>query len=479
MLLISCGLRRTLPAASRLVGRASFHALLVLVVGAGIALERADTSAAATPVCGTLPAGTTTWTNAGSPFQICTSGITVPGGATLVIDGATGPVEVNALGFGGISVNGGRLQTANTSTNAVTFTGPTATAGSWVGLSFTQDSSSNKGNGSLNNVTISSASTGISISSGALSTVGSTSFGLVLANVTISNTSGDGISASSTPISVSGGAITNYGSRGISFSSHNLTVDGMTISNTTLPSGSLEGILASGISARQVSITNNTIDGAGTFGMSLFSPSNVSPATFTLTGNTVKNSGAANLALSRQPHPAVRLISMIAAFGSTGVDGNHGNSNGLDAIAFDGTLTSSATWVTPTNSASDHLLGHLVVNGLTIASGAILTLPANAVVKTLSTLTFQGATLDATAGGATITTLRDNSVGPVTCPSALVTGCSPAAGDWGTLSFTQDFTTTLRGNGALSVRRSSSRRPPSPSSAAPPARWARRALGCC
>ena len=283
--------------------------------------------------------------------------------------------------------------------------------------------------------------------------MGSTSFGLLLSNVTITNASGDGIQAGSTPVSMSGGAITNFGSQGISFSSHNLTVTGVTISNATLPNSSSEGITVSGISNRTVVITNNTIDGAGTYGISLSSPSNVTPGSLTLTGNTVKNSGLANPALSRQPHPAIRLFSMNLGLGAgtgSNVDGNHGNSNGLDLILFDGTLTNSLSWLTPTNMTSDHAFGYAILNGLTITSGNTLTLPAGAILKSFGTLTFQGATLDATAGGATITTIRDNTVGLQLCPSVFITTCGiPVAGDWGSLSFTQDFTTTLRGNGAL------------------------------
>src|SRR5438445_6583767 len=103
----------------------------------------------------------------------------------------------------------------------------------------------------------------------------------------------------------------------------------MPISDATLPNSSSEGIAVSGISNRTVVITNNTIDGAGTYGISLSSPSNVTPGSLALTGNTVKNSGLANPALSRQPHPAIRLFSMILGLGAgtgSNVDGNHGNS---------------------------------------------------------------------------------------------------------------------------------------------------------
>src|SRR5439155_7857539 len=163
----------------------------------------------------------------------------------------------------------------------------TPLAGDWGGLNFTQDFTTTlRGNGALTGTTIKFPQTAFSIFSGATSTVGSSSFGLVLSNVTISNASGDGIQARSTPVSMSGGAITNFGSQGISFSSHNLTVTGVTISNATLPNSSSEGIAVSGISKRTVVITKNTINGAGSYCISLSCPITSTPGTLTLTGNT-------------------------------------------------------------------------------------------------------------------------------------------------------------------------------------------------
>src|SRR5207245_4905844 len=176
-------------------------------------------------------------------------------------------------------------------------------AGDWRSLSFTQDFTTTlRGNGALTATTIKFPQTAFSIFSGATSTVGSTSFGLLLSNVTVTNASGDGIQAGSTPVSMSGGAITNFGSQGISFSSHNLTVTGVTISNATLPNSSSEGIAVSGISNRTVVITNNTIDGAGTYGISLSSPSNVTTGSLALTGNTDKHSGQSTSETSCLPH---------------------------------------------------------------------------------------------------------------------------------------------------------------------------------
>ena len=64
----------------------------------------------------------------------------------------------------------------------------------------------------------------------------------------------------------------------------------------------------------------------------------------------------------------VSTLGLGAGVGSN-VDGNHGNSNGLDLILFDGTLTNSLSWLTPSNSTSDHPFGYVILNGLTITSG--------------------------------------------------------------------------------------------------------------
>ena len=146
----------------------------------------------------------------------------------------------------------------------------------------------------------------------------------------------DGVSAGSTPISVTGGSITNFGRNGISASSHNLTVSGVTITNPVPNAAPLKtGILASGLSNRIVLITNNTISGAGSAGISLSNPSNVAPGSFALTGNIITSSGL-----------AIRIASMTASLGAGGnIDGNHGQSNALDTIAFDGSAMNLLRWV--------------------------------------------------------------------------------------------------------------------------------------
>src|SRR5947208_9203740 len=93
------------------------------------------TAGTGSSVCGSLPPGTTVWNALGSPYQLCDGGVSIPADATLRIDGALGPVQVHATGFGGLQV-AGVLTTANTNAaSTVTFDGPSTTPGSWLGIS--------------------------------------------------------------------------------------------------------------------------------------------------------------------------------------------------------------------------------------------------------------------------------------------------------------------------------------------------------
>ncbi|MDQ1686186.1 MAG: hypothetical protein QOC82_2923, partial [Frankiaceae bacterium] len=84
-----------------------------LVVFFAPAAARAATG---TAVCGQLPAGVTTWTALGSPYQICGAGVTVPSGSTLRIDALAGEVDVTQVANGyGLTVVGA-IETANTLT---------------------------------------------------------------------------------------------------------------------------------------------------------------------------------------------------------------------------------------------------------------------------------------------------------------------------------------------------------------------------
>ena len=89
---------------SKALGFGAFVAACVIVLGQHQALP--VRAAGPTPECGTL-ASSATWNAAGSPYQICASGVTIPSGITVTIDGSGGPVTVQMLGSGGLQVTGG------------------------------------------------------------------------------------------------------------------------------------------------------------------------------------------------------------------------------------------------------------------------------------------------------------------------------------------------------------------------------------
>ncbi|MBV9525491.1 MAG: hypothetical protein JOZ46_06725, partial [Candidatus Dormibacteraeota bacterium] len=102
--------------------------------------------------------------------------------------------------------------------------------------------------------------------------------------------------------------------------------------------------------------------------------------------------------------------------------------NCLDAISCTiCSSNSSFTWVTPSNSSGVHPLGYLFVDDFDMGS-ATLTVPANAVVKTLNGGIH--AVVNTSGTGAVFTSLTDNSVGIHACPSVLVATCTPKPGDW-------------------------------------------------
>jgi hypothetical protein len=414
----------------------------------------------ATAACGNLPSGTTTWTAAGSPFQICAGGITVPTGSTLVISGASGPVAVQAVGFGGIAVSGGVMNTTSTTaTNKVTFTGPTATPGSWAGLGF-----SSGGSGSLANASISNAYTGVSSSGGPTAS-------LTLNNVSIDHSSGDAVNTSGTPLSVTGGTISDSGTHGIYAylggialsSTPSLTVTGVQI----LRSGN-EAIRAFSLSQQKLVVTNNVIDdtqgtgftGTGYHGIYLsgFDKDSL----LTMQGNRVTGTGGGPSATV--PFAAIYLSGLVTGdiepngvITAGATSGNQGANNGWDVLAIDGTLTHNLNWKNPTNTKVLHDLGYMIGYGLTLNGAQTMTVHAGDIVKIASSgIQFNGARLDGSDSTSSapkvFTTVEDNSVGLTTCPSAFLGSCRTPIPtyDWNGLSFATDPNNSAnKGNGNL------------------------------
>ncbi|MFN8544809.1 MAG: Ig-like domain-containing protein [Candidatus Binatia bacterium] len=102
--------------------------LLAGLIGSALAPAAA---AAATVVCGTI--ADTTWSATSSPYSVCTSGATVAAGTTLTIDPGV-VVEFQQSAGNKLTVQG-TLDAVGTAEQPITFTGATAAAGSWGGLS--------------------------------------------------------------------------------------------------------------------------------------------------------------------------------------------------------------------------------------------------------------------------------------------------------------------------------------------------------
>jgi hypothetical protein len=108
------------------------------------------TAASANPntICGTISANTT-WTTAGSPYEVCASGLTISQGATLTVD----PGVKVTFDNGGVSNTlyvQGALVAVGTPTQPITLTAVVATPGSWGGIS--TDNVANPAHVTLDNV---------------------------------------------------------------------------------------------------------------------------------------------------------------------------------------------------------------------------------------------------------------------------------------------------------------------------------------
>jgi hypothetical protein len=318
-----------------------------------------------------------------------------------------------------------------------------ASAGDWGGISLT----GGEANGTLVNVAIRYAATGILITSGAPPTPMPSAYRLAVFRSSIGPSVGDGIKAVNTSISVTDSTVSG--------GTHGITVDfgdaapttALRLSGNRFMSTSAEAILGQALAGQPVWITDNHVQGAGTFGIRLLSADQL-----VLRNNNLSGGGGGPAAGAGR-YPAIYLNAVTANFAGN-VRGNVGSANGLDAIVLHGTVTGPMSWITPSDQSVTHPLGYLLDGGLTV-DGGDLTVHAGDVVKALAgPITINGGTLiaDDASSSATklFTSLRDNSapaaLAAVSCPSVYVSASAcgaPAAGDWGGLVITE------KGNGAL------------------------------
>ena len=443
-----------------------------------------------TVACGDLPAGVTTWSAAGSPYILPSTipdpnepacpafpvagqdeppvapGVVVRANSTLVIDGSQGPVEIFSHGAG-IDVMGGELQTIGTGpSNSVTFDAEPDVA-SWDGIRILADGG-RKGDASLSYVSIQHALTGINITSGATASPDDNHYGLTVRNSGIVVSYFDGIDAVNTPISITGlgdgrfGTLNNIGSFGIrvSFDAHApsipenaLDVRSMTFGSSVpfaetgcpplqpCAAGTIgnDAIQATFVDhARQPAlISHNKIFRAGSYGIELANPSDpiVQDNIFDCNGTGSSQPKVSCLSNVPNKFPPIYLSNATADLESK-VTSNFGQEDGLEAIAFNGTVSSGTfTWRTATTNPA-RPLGY-VLNGSLNMSGGVFRVPGGSVLKASGgSLNLSEVTLDASdTGSKTFTSLRDRTAGIDAGCSVFVQVCSPPlplpAGDWG------------------------------------------------
>ncbi|MBV9097636.1 MAG: fibronectin type III domain-containing protein, partial [Frankiaceae bacterium] len=347
-------------------------------------------------LCGVIaPGSTTTLTAVGSPYRICHAGVTVAPGGTLVVDVTAGPIQLTALGSTGITVDQADLRTElGGTTNRLSYSESDSTGSPWTAIAALP--APKPPTCPLCIPPPRSASwvelAQTDLHAGLVETANGT--GLLLSDSTID--AAPAMNTYGTPLQFTNVSITNPKGYGL-----NSECDGDC----------------------ELSLTNVTVDNAPSTGVRLLGSSDL-----TIHGLTVTRSGTSSHS------PAVELIDTRTTFGpGQRVNGVGGASNAIDAIGLDNVSSQAdLTWLTPSDGSQIHPLGFVIERGLTMASHTTMTVPAGGVVKvaTGGGLTLDGATLDASAGGATLTAAGDNTVGPPTCPSVLAPSCTVTAGSW-------------------------------------------------
>jgi hypothetical protein len=187
-----------------------------------------------------------------------------------------------------------------------------------------------------------------------------------------------------------------------------LTLDGNKIYST-----GKDGIVANGLGGQPTAVTGNLVSASGTYGIRL-----VGADQLTLTGNVVNSSG-----IAANAYPAIYLNNVTGDF-NTAITANAGAGNGLNALVFHGTVTTTSpqpdfTWLTP-DPAGVQPLGYMLDGALTVNGNFKAT---GGVVKMLS----DGITINGrfNSTGTIYTSLKEN-VAPLACNSVFVPTVCPS-----------------------------------------------------
>lgn len=342
----------------------------------------------------------------------------------------------------------------------------------------------------INNANILFPTKGVS-ATGAPSTVlappDGQSYGLVLTGSRVGPTFSDSVATSGEAIFVSGNtfcridpvaANPTYGTcTGAGPGDHGINFAGTSSSRilkNNIQGSANEGILGTGLGSA-VDIEGNTIDKAGAYGLHLAGANNP-----TITGNVITRSGTSTTTPPAPPsttYSAMLLTGLSNANFETFslpvpaspscttapcISWNTGYGNGLDAIAFDGSIGTATNhrdlnWMSPANVTASAPLGYIIDDNLQV-NGA-LTLKAQDLVEVVrGEISVTGGKLS--ASGALITSIKQGAnnlpagfgvVKLPTCGSSLDPLTSgkcqaPGPGDWTGLVLDGQQANTLSGS---------------------------------
>lgn len=347
---------------------------------------------AGTAICGTQALGTTTWSAAGSPYQVCTSGVTFPLGSRLLLDGSDGRVVVS--GAHTLITSYGEIHTASTSVSApvelrdvslrlrgvpvaqgAVQQGPTTTAAarlSWITSKGVGPVQVNATFALVDHLVIAGAGinviaqmrnellappyvTGLEVfASGAAS----------LSDVSVRDVIGPGIHVSGASVEVRRAVVARAGSEGLRAASDHLLVQ---------------------------------------------------QAVVTASGTNAMNRDGRVVA-----QPAVRLFSPMLLLGaSDGIADITGAGNALDAMVLSGRFATDTTWPNHQPSAAVHPLGWVGAD-LTVPAGANLLVPPGTTMVNAGTLEVEGSL---TVQEGSVLTSPADPRSHLACPSVLATMC--------------------------------------------------------
>ncbi len=255
-------------------------------------------------------------------------------------------------------------------------------ANEWIGLTLVGST------GNIANASILFPTKAIDISGGQASRSGPDggSYGLVVTNSRLGPTFSDSVAVNATPVYISASKfcridtipadLTYLQCTGAGPGDHGINASytgtprpaaggGLKLLGNDFEGSTNEAILGTALGGRVVDIENNTVEGAGAYGVHLVSADNL-----ILKGNGITGSGTGNVA-NTTTYAAIYLDGISKADFSGPISGNTGTGNGLDAIAFHGSTADAKPLKWKSAGASGGALGYIIDGDLAVNGDSV------------------------------------------------------------------------------------------------------------